>query len=178
MTTTDSPTGGPPDGSAAERADLLEALRTQRSLFLHTVDGLTDEQAGTRTTVSELTLGGLVKHVTAMESQWCDFIEHGPSAMAGDDGGEEWAGGFRMEPDETLDALVEAFHQGADRTDALVQGLPDLGAGHLLPPAPWFEPGATRSARRVFVHLVAEIAQHGGHADILRESIDGQKTMG
>ena len=46
------------------------------------------------------------------------------------------------------------------------------------PGAPWFEPGATRSARRVFLHVVAETAQHAGHADILREAIDGQKTMG
>ena len=48
---------------SGERADLLEALRTQRYLFLHTVDGLTDEQAAERPTVSELCLGGLVKHV-------------------------------------------------------------------------------------------------------------------
>ena len=42
----------------------------------------------------------------------------------------------------------------------------------------WFPPDATRSARRVFVHIVAETAQHAGHADILRETLDGQKTMG
>ena len=163
----------------AERADILEALRTQRYLFLHTVDGLTDEQARTRSTVSELTLGGLVKHVSAMQLQWCDFIEQGPESMAGeDDGGQSWTEGFRMTSGETLESLVEAFHQSSERTDGLVTSLGDLGAGQPLPPAPWFEPGARRSARRVFSHLVAEIAQHAGHADILRESIDGQKTMG
>ena len=56
--------------------------------------------------------------------------------------------------------------------------LPDLDASHPLPEAPWFPPGARRSARRVFLHIIAETAQHAGHADILRESIDGQKTMG
>ena len=56
--------------------------------------------------------------------------------------------------------------------------IPDLDVSHPLPEAPWFQPGATRSARRVFLHIVAETAQHAGHADILRESIDGQKTMG
>ncbi len=163
----------------AERADILEALRTQRYLFLHTVDGLTDEQARTRSTVSELTLGGLVKHVSAMQIQWCDFIEQGPASMAGeDDGGQSWTEGFRMTSDETLEALVEAFHQSSERTDDIVTSLADLGVSQPLPPAPWFEPGARRSARRVFSHLVAEIAQHAGHADILRESIDGQKTMG
>ena len=169
----------PDTATDAERADILEALRTQRYLFLHTVDGLTDEQASTRSTVSELTLGGLVKHVSAMQIQWCDFIEQGPASMAGeDDGGQSWTEGFRMTSDETLEGLVEAFHQSSERTDDLVTSLADLGVSQPLPPAPWFEPGARRSARRVFSHLVAEIAQHAGHADILRESIDGQKTMG
>ena len=54
----------------------------------------------------------------------------------------------------------------------------DLDCDHALPQAPWFEPGARWSARRVLLHIVAETAQHAGHADILRESIDGQKTMG
>jgi hypothetical protein len=63
-------------------------------------------------------------------------------------------------------------------TDNLEATLPDLDVSHPLPPAPWFPPGARRSARRVFLHLIAETAQHAGHADILRETIDGQKTMG
>ncbi len=176
MTTTDET----PESSAApadgERGDLLDALRTQRYLFLHTVDGLTEEQARQRPTVSELSLGGLVKHVTAMESQWCDFIERGQAGLQPEDG-QDWLDGFQLTPEETLDAVTERFHQAADRTDALVEGLPDLGASQPLPEAPWFAPGATRSARRVFTHLVAEIAQHAGHADILRESIDGQRTM-
>ena len=48
----------------------------------------------------------------------------------------------------------------------------------VLPETPWFEPGARWTARRVFVHIIAETPQHAGHADILRETIDGQKTMG
>jgi hypothetical protein len=59
-----------------------------------------------------------------------------------------------------------------------VATLPDLDLSHPLPEAPWFPPGARRSARRVFLGLVAEIAQHAGHADIIREAIDGQKSMG
>ena len=56
--------------------------------------------------------------------------------------------------------------------------LPDLDADHPLPDAPWFEAGARWSARRVLLHVLAETAQHAGHADIIRESLDGAKTMG
>ena len=56
--------------------------------------------------------------------------------------------------------------------------LPDLDASFPLPPAPWFALGAVRSVRRTIVHIVAETAQHAGHADIIRETIDGAKTMG
>ncbi|CAA9379517.1 MAG: Protein of unknown function DUF664, partial [uncultured Pseudonocardia sp.] len=61
--------------------------------------------------------------------------------------------------------------------DELVRTL-DLDASFPLPEAPWFAPGAQRSVRRAFLHIAAETAQHAGHADILRESLDGQKTMG
>ncbi|MFB9852613.1 DUF664 domain-containing protein [Micromonospora andamanensis] len=56
--------------------------------------------------------------------------------------------------------------------------LPDLDADHPLPEAPWFEPGARWSARRVLLHILAETSQHAGHADIIRETIDGAKSMG
>ena len=83
-----------------------------------------------------------------------------------------------MGPDETLADVLAGYAEVAERTDELVRTLPDLDVSHPLPEAPWFEPGAVRSARRVFLHIVAETAQHAGHADILRESLDGQKTMG
>ena len=63
-----------------ERADLLETLAAHRGFLLFTVQGITDEQARQRTTVSELTLGGLVKHVARTERGWADFIEQGAAA--------------------------------------------------------------------------------------------------
>lgn len=66
----------------------------------------------------------------------------------------------------------------AAATDALVASLPDLDLAHPLSAAPWFEPGAAWSARRVLLHIIAETAQHAGHADIIRESLDGARTMG
>jgi uncharacterized damage-inducible protein DinB len=162
-----------------ERDDLLESLTTHRNLFLRTVDGLTDEQARLRTTVSELTLGGLVKHVAQMERLWVDFVLDGPSAVAmSESSWAEHADGFVLREDETLAGVVADYEKIAQRTDELVRTLPDLDASQPLPEAPWFAPGARRSARRVLVHIVAETAQHAGHADILREALDGQKTMG
>jgi hypothetical protein len=166
---------------AAERADLLETLGAHRSFLRHTVRGITDEQARERTTASELTLGGLIKHVADTEEKWAQFIVDGPAAMAAPTdaaGYEAWANGHRLLPDETLDGVLARYAEVAARTDDLVRTLPDLDASHPLPEAPWFEPGARRSARRVFLHIVAETAQHAGHADILRETLDGQKTVG
>ena len=164
-----------------ERADLLEALAAHRHFLRFTVQGLTEEQARQRPTASELTLGGLVKHVASQEAGWVDFVLNGPGAMASATDPEQmarWAEEFRLGPDETLDGVLASYEEVARRTDDVVRTLPDLDASHPLPEAPWFEPGARRSARRVFLHIVAETAQHAGHADILRETLDGQKTMG
>ena len=164
----------------AERTDLLETLAAHRSFLRFTVQGLTDDQARLRPTVSELSLGGLVKHVAATERGWVDFVLHGPAAFPADDEAA-WAARaaeFTLLEHETLAEVVAGYADVARRTDELVISLPDLDASQPLPEAPWFPPGARRSARRVFVHLVAETAQHAGHADLLRESIDGQKTMG
>ena len=159
-----------------ERADLLETLGTHRAFLRHTARGLTDEQATRRTTVSALTLAGIVKHVAATEATWADFAVRGPAAFA-DTTPEVWAQEWVLEPDESLAGVLARYEDVAAHTDELVRTI-DLDRTHPLPEAPWFTPGATRSARRVFLHVVAETAQHAGHADILRESIDGQRTMG
>ena len=165
----------------AERADLLETLAAHRHFLRYTVQGLTDEQARQRPTASELTLGGLIKHVAHQEAGWVRFILEGPSAIATPTdaaGFEKWAAEFRLLPDETLAGVLAEYEEIARRTDELVRTLPDLDASHPLPEAPWFEPGARWSARRVLYHLIAETAQYAGHADIIREAIDGQRTMG
>jgi uncharacterized damage-inducible protein DinB len=163
----------------AERADLLETLRAHRFFLRNTARGLTDEQAATSSTVSELTIGGLIKHVAITEASWIDFIENGPEqGEPTEQDYAEHALGFQMLEGETLQVLLDRYEEVANRTDELVATLPDLDLSHPLPPAPWFAPGATRSARRVFMHIVAETAQHAGHADIIREAIDGTKSMG
>ena len=165
--------------TTAERADLLESLEVHRTFLRQTVAGLTDEQAALRPTASALCLGGIVKHVTLVERRWIDFVLEGPAAMATTpESYATHAASFEMQPGETLAGVLEAYEETARRTAEVLLSLPDLDAAQPLPEAPWFEPGATRSARRAFVHIVAETAQHAGHADIIRETIDGARTMG
>ena len=161
-----------------ERADLLETLGQHRQLLRRTLRDLTDEQAAQRTTVSELCLGGLIKHVTSVERVWAEFIRRGPTAF--DTLGADpaaWAANFRMLPGETLAGLLAAYESACRDTDLLIADLTDLDLSHPLPDMPWFAPGTHWSARRVVLHLIAETSQHAGHADILRESLDGAKTM-
>jgi uncharacterized damage-inducible protein DinB len=160
-----------------ERADLLETLAKHRGFLRYAARDLTDEQAAARPTVSELSVGGLVKHVAYVEARWARFVEEGPPALA-QSGHEAHAASFRMEPGETLAQLLDQYEEVARLTAELVERLPSLDASQPLPEAPWFEPGARWTARRVLLHVLAETSQHAGHADIVRESIDGQKTMG
>ena len=166
---------GLPAGLDREHADLLGTLRTARALLRHTLRGLDDAQAVQRPTVSALTPAGLVKHVAATEAQWARFLEVGAAAMQG---GQEYADGFTLEEGETVAGVLEEYARVAARTDAVVAALPDLDADQQLPDAPWFPEGLRWSARRVVLHLVAETTQHAGHADILRESVDGARSMG
>jgi hypothetical protein len=178
-----SGTSGGTTTMTGERADLLAALSHARHFLTFTARDLDDEQARQRTTVSALTIGGLIKHVTAVEKNWADFIVHGPSiapdftAMTEADYAA-WADGFRLLPGETLAGVLAAYAEAAERTDELVVTLPDLDADHELPPAPWTPPGQRWSARHTLLHIAAETAQHAGHADIIRESLDGAKSMG
>jgi hypothetical protein len=176
-------TSGDTTALTGERADLLTMLAGARRFLCHTTRDLTDEQARQRTTVSELTLGGLIKHVTAVERNWASFIVHGPSVAPDFSNPTEadyqaWAEGFRLLPGENLAGALAEYEDVAKHTDELVATLPDLDADHPLPPAPWYKPGERWSARRTLLHIATETAQHAGHADIIRESLDGAKSMG
>ncbi|GLW10053.1 hypothetical protein Misp01_51820 [Microtetraspora sp. NBRC 13810] len=169
--------------ATGERADLLAVLAKHRQFLRHTTRDLTDEQAGRRTTAGELCVGGLIKHVAAVERTWVDFILNGPSAMGDFAAMTEAdfarrADEFRLLPGETLTEVLAGYAEVAQRTDELVATLPDLDAAQPLPKAPWFEVDARWSARRVLMHIIAETAQHAGHADIIRECLDGAKSMG
>ena len=158
-----------------ERADLLESLQRHRGFLRYTVQDLTDEQARATPTASQLSLGGLIKHVANTEHGWLVFAVGGAQAQEAEP--VDWAAGFRMTDEETLAGLLKRYDEVARRTDDMVATL-DLDVSHPLPEAPWYEPGASWSVRRVLLHIIAETAQHAGHADIIREAIDGKKSMG
>jgi len=162
-----------------EREDLLETLATHREFLRRTVRGLTPEQLARRTTVSELCLGGIIKHVAAMERQWAGFIVEGfPERVFDEATLAQYRRQFQVEEGDTLESLLAGYEDAARATDDLIRTVGDLDASRPLPPAPWFKPGARWSARRAILHILAEVSQHAGHADIIREALDGQKTMG
>ncbi|HEX4359403.1 MAG TPA: DinB family protein [Pseudonocardia sp.] len=190
MTSTETATETSTQTSApaltGERADLLDALGKQRFFLRFTTRELTDEQAAQRPTVSSLSLGGLIKHVTDTEAAWVRFIEDGPDAMTGN--GKSWAEWteedyaerektFALQPGETLAGVLARYEEVARHTDELLATV-DLDLSQPLPEAPWYAPGTSWSVRRVLTHIVAETAQHSGHADIIRETLDGAKSMG
>jgi len=164
-----------------EVEELLSTLETHRNFLFFTVRNLSEEAARTQPTVSELTLGGLLKHVRNGEQGWTQFIVEGPSAIGDFVFSEEVmaqrANDFLL-GDETLAEALARYAEVAERTAAIVRAEPSLDRMIPLPSAPWFPEGGAWSVRRVVLHIIAETAQHAGHADILRETIDGQRTMG
>lgn len=184
MTISTEPTGT--DTITGERADLLAELEGARFFLRFTTRELNEDQARAQPTVSALSLGGLIKHVTDVERSWTDFIVSGPSAMATN--GKDFADwteedyaererSFQLQPGETLDGVIAGYEEVGRQTTRLLTRLPSLDVQLPLPEAPWFDT-ASWSARRVFLHIIAETTQHAGHADIIRESLDGQKSMG
>jgi hypothetical protein len=128
----------PEQAAVGERTDLLETLTKHRFFLCYTVRDLTDEQVARRTTVSELCLGGLIKHVAATERGWINFILEGPSALGPWDEASvsDRSDEFSMLEGETLASLLDEYNKVSSRTDELVATLPDLDISHPLPEAP------------------------------------------
>ena len=155
-----------------EREQLLAFVAQQREGIRNAAYGLTDEQARLSPSASALSIGGLLKHVTKMEATWIDTVLQRERSGTGET--SDYEAGFRLGADETLAAVLEAYQRTADETDALIR---ELDLEHPVPVpkgVPWFPDDVEAwSVRWVLLHLIEETARHAGHADIVRETVDG-----
>jgi hypothetical protein len=155
-----------------ERANLLAFLEQQRNNIRLTAFGLTDEQARSTPTTSPLSVGGLIKHATGAERSWMNNILQ----IAGDGYDEsKYGAGFTMDPDETLGDILGDSKQCGRETEAIIREIPDLSQPVPVPKdVPWFPKDLDSwEVRWVLLHLIEEVARHAGHADIIREHVDG-----
>ncbi|MCX5377594.1 DinB family protein [Streptomyces sp. NBC_00091] len=159
-----------------ERGTLLTFVEAQRRAIRETLEGLTEEQAASRPSASELSLSGVLKHVAEMELGWLRMAQQRENEILGSR--ENYADGFRLLGDETVAGMLAFWDGVRAETEAFIAAVPSLDDSFPLPPAPWFPENGKVSMRWMLLHLVEEIARHAGHADIIRESLDGTKAMG
>ncbi len=168
-----------PPPVADERAGLREYLAAQQYAFHAIAYGLTDEQARATPSVSALSVGGLIKHVTNCQRGWMQRVAAAPELCDRDkrpmdSQAADYQNEFVMRTDETLADLLATFDEQNAETMRLLETA-DLGAAVPVPhDVPWFPNDvAAWSVRWVFFHMIEELARHAGHGDIIRESIDG-----
>jgi len=159
--------------SGDERTLLLQFLDEQRSVLRRKCSGLDAAQLDTPLPPSDLTLGGMLKHLAYVESWWTTGV------LRGGELGEPWdsvdwrADGdwdWHSARDDSPERLWALYEREVTRADAVLAtaGLDDLAE------RPNARTGERASVRWVLLHLVEEYARHNGHADLIRESIDGQ----
>jgi hypothetical protein len=156
-----------------EATTLVRYADSQLAAIRASVLGLTEEQARSTPCRSALSPGGLVKHVTRVMSQTTGTLAGSADVFAELDLAAH-AASFVLGPDEiTADVLARFDAVRPAYLAALAQTDPDARA--YAPPAPWDGIDDERPVRRRFqlVHQVVELARHAGHADIIREQIDG-----
>jgi uncharacterized damage-inducible protein DinB len=164
---------------ADERSALREYLAYHQSAYFAVSYGLTDEQARSTPSASALSVGGLVKHVTAMQRNWMARVAAAPEQAPKDprpfdEIAKEFGEQHVMRPDETLGELLEKLETQNAESLRLVDTA-DLDAAVPVPQdIPWFPKDQKAwSVRWVILHVINELARHAGHADIVRETIDG-----
>jgi Protein of unknown function (DUF664) len=149
-----------------ERVMLDHFLDYHRATLLWKCDGLSDEQLRQRSCPpSTLSLVGLVRHLTEVENGWfCDFVDAAsPPPYTSEDNPE---GDFADVDTADVAAAVAAFRAQCAASRAAVAALP-LDATHTE------RDGRVFSLRWIYLHMFEEYARHNGHADLLRERIDG-----
>jgi hypothetical protein len=162
------------------RTLLLEALAAQRRHILAAIDGLDDAQLRTAVLPSGWSPIGLVRHVTlGGERYWFHTVMAGepldywPVADAALDEGRpaDW----RVEPDESTDAVVQAYRDAIERSDRIIAATA-LDAPPRMPDPDWPE-GAFADLAEVVMHVILDTATHAGHLDAARELLDGRQHL-
>lgn len=159
-----------------ERGTLLAFVASQRTALRESVLGLSEEQAASRPSASELSLSGLLKHAAEVELNWLRMAQQRPNERQRDR--DSWSEAFRLVDGESVPSVLASWDGVVEELETFVLALPTLDETFPLPPAPWFPKDAKVSMRWMLLHLVEEFARHAGHADIVRETIDGTKAMG
>ncbi|MFC9130663.1 DinB family protein [Streptomyces sp. NPDC057099] len=160
-----------PEAPGDERGALLSFIAEQRGGIRRALLGLTEEQASSRPSASELSLAGLVKHVAEVEQMWVSMAKGEPPAVVRDQ--SNWHECFRLVEGETVASQLAYWEKVAAETEAFIRSVPSLDDTFALPDQPWFPPDGRVSMRWLCLHLIRETARHAGHADIVRESLDG-----
>jgi hypothetical protein len=157
-----------PERTADERTTLTQFLDYYRETLLVKADGLTERQARFSPVPSGTCLLGLMRHAAEVERGWFRQI------LGGEDIGDLYVtdddpdGDFHFGPNDTLADAAAAYQGEIEEARRIVAGLDSLDA--LTPRQPRRGP---TNARWVLVHMIEETARHAGHADMVRELIDG-----
>ncbi|MBN2624909.1 MAG: DinB family protein [Acidimicrobiales bacterium] len=161
-----------PDLAGDDLTLLTQFLDYHRATLVQKVGGLTRAQMATRLPTSELTLAGLVKHLALVEDSWFTGRLRGladpePWASAPWDDDPDWE--FHSAVDDEPADLIALYEQACDRSRAAVATVGDLDALS----ARRSRRGEPFTMRWILLHMIEETARHNGHADLLREAVDG-----
>ncbi|MQY07448.1 DinB family protein [Actinomadura macrotermitis] len=176
MSDTDEQGRPEPPPAGDETATLLGFLDFQRATLAWKCGGL--DAAGLRATVgaSSMTLGGMLKHLAYVEDEWFTQRFRGegmPSSWQEVDWRTDPDWDWRSAADDSPEELFALWREAADRSRAVVGAA--LSDGGLEQLARWSWPdGQVPSLRWILCHMIEEYARHNGHADLLREAVDGQ----
>ena len=173
MTDIDVPTGPPAAGD--EAATIVGVLERNRRTFAWKTGGLDAEGLRATTAASTMTLGGLVKRLALVEADWFALKLRGepfgePWDSVDWDGDSDWE--WTSASDDAPEQLYALWNDAVARSRRLVAAA--LEEGGLDQPGHFSWPdGRTPNLRRMIVDMIEEYARHTGHADLLRESVDG-----
>jgi hypothetical protein len=157
-----------------EITGLVRYLEQQLDALRAAAVGLTEEQIRTRPCRSALSIGGLLKHVTYGMHGAIERLGGGSTPDVDEAGYAAYMASFDLADDETGAGTLAAFDDVRDQYLAAIAAV-DPSAPITEPPSPWYGIFDARpaNARYYLVHQIEEMARHAGHADIIREELDG-----